>query len=125
MAATSGSIIGLTLAKIDGTFHLDVRNSRWSNKRNANQVVTGGGVEIAVGEELPSGSFDEVIPKTPGFNWRALKNFRIDIYDKPTRKRIVASFEGCEWTGIDGSSDNQAANATKAITWVGRKVNVS
>lgn len=116
-------VIGLTLAKINGIYHLDVVNARWSVKRANQQHVTGGGVKQAVGTEIPSGSFDEVIPKTAGFNWRALQDFTIDIYDKETRSIVVASFSGCNWTGIDGSSDLSSAMARKSVGWNGNDVN--
>ena len=115
------TVIGLTQAKINGIFHVDVRNSRYSVKRATTQHVTAGGIKIAVGEMIPTGSFDEVIPRTQGFAWRDLSDFSIEIYDKETRSIVIASFEGCHWSGVDGSSDLAQANASKAITWAGSR----
>lgn len=117
------SVIGLTRVKINGTFRIDVRNARWSDKRQVQQHVTAGGVKEAIGEELCSGSFDEVIPKSGKFNWRALTDFTIEIYDKETLSIVIASFEGCNWDGLDGSSDLASANTGLAITWKGTAVN--
>lgn len=116
-------VIGRTLVKIDGLYHLDVTNARWSDKRAVTQHVTGAGIDFAVGEEMPSGSFDQVIPRERDFDWRARKNFSVDIYDKETRTVVVASFSGCNWNGVDGSSDLSSAMAKKAIGWVGSGVN--
>jgi hypothetical protein len=117
------TVIGLTLCKVNGIYHLDVVNSRWSIKRANQQHVTGAGVEQAMGQEIPSGSMDEVIPRQKGLDWRSLKDFTIDIYDKETRSVIVASFSGCNWTGIDGSSDLSSAMTRKAVSWNGSVVN--
>lgn len=119
------NVIGLTLVKINGIFDLDVRNARWSDKRAVQQHVTGGGVRSALGQEIPSGSFDEVIPRTGAQNWRGLKNFAIEIFDKETTKIVVASFDGCNWTGLDGTSDLSQANTSRAITWNGTDVYAS
>jgi len=116
------NVIGLTLVKINGIFHLDVRNARWSDKRAVQQHVTGGGVRSAIGVEIPSGSFDEVIPKQGALNWRSLKNFSIEVFDKETRQIVVASFTGCNWTGLDGTSDLSQANTSKAVNWNGTDV---
>jgi hypothetical protein len=116
------SLIGLTTVKINGTYHLDVRNARWSTRRANQQHVTGGGVKQATGEEIPSGSFDEVVPKDKRFNWRAMRDFSIEILDKETRSKVVASFRECNWTGLDGSSDLGQANTTRAVTWNGSSV---
>jgi len=122
MAADDGMVIGLTLVKINGIYHVDVKNARWSVKRANPQHVTAGGVRQAIGEELPSGSFDEVIPRAKKFKWRTLKNFTVEIYDKETRKIVVFACEGCNWNGLDGSSDLAGANASRAVTWNGTKV---
>ncbi len=117
--ANDTTVLGLTLAKINGTFHIDVRDSRWSVKRANTQHVTGGGVRQSIGENLPSGSFGEVIPRESAFAWAALKNFSVEIYDKETQSVVVAAFEGCNWNGIDGSSDLGQANTGKNISWNG------
>ena len=116
------NVIGLTLVKINGIFDLEVRNARWSDKRAVQQHVTGGGVRSAIGQEIPSGSFDEVIPKAGAQKWRTLKNFSVEVYDKETQKIVIASFSGCNWTSLDGSSDLSQANTSKAITWNGTDV---
>jgi hypothetical protein len=116
------TVIGLTLAKINNVYHVDVRNARWSSKRQVQQHVTGGGVRESIGVEVPSGSFDEVIPKDKVFEWRKLTDFSVEIFDKETRSIPIASFTGCNWDGIDGSSDLSSATATKAVTWKGTDV---
>lgn len=113
------TVLGLTMAKINGIFRVDVKNARWSDKRNVLQIPTGGGVVEAIGEELISGSFDEVIPKTKAFNWRALTDFSVEIFDKETQSILVFAAEGCNWDGLDGTSDLGQANTGKAITWKG------
>jgi hypothetical protein len=120
--AADPTVIGLTLAKINGLYRVDVRNARWSTRRAAQQHITGAGVRQSIGEEVPSGSFDEVIPRDKQFNWRALKNFSIEVYDKETRTILVFGCEGCNWSGLDGSSDLGQANTSKAIAWIGTKV---
>jgi hypothetical protein len=84
-------------------------------------MITGAGARQALGA-VASGSFDEVIPRDKGFDWRSLKNFSIEIYDKETRSVLLAAFEGCEWTGLDGTADNSQASAGKAIAWNGTTV---
>jgi hypothetical protein len=116
-------VIGVTLVKINGIFELDVTNARWSDGRALVQHVTGGGVKKAKGTELPSGSFDEVVSRSGATNWRNLSDFRMDVYDKETRSIIVASFSGCDWEKIDGSSDNASATTKKSIGWKGTDVN--
>lgn len=121
--AADQTVVGLTLAKIDGIFHLDVKNARWSDKRPIAKHATGGGQQQAIGLENPSGSFDEVVPRQKGLKWRDLKDFTVDIYDKETRSKIIASFSKCNWSGIDGSSDTSSAMTGKAITWEASVVN--
>lgn len=120
--ASDGTVIGLTLVKINGIYELDVRNARWSVKRNNTQHATGGGVKQSIGLEMPSGSFDEVIPRSGATNWRALKSFSVEIYDSETRSVVVAAFRICNWTGIDGTADQGQATASKAIAWNGSEV---
>ena len=117
MADDEQEIIGLTLVKINGMFHLDVVDARWSTKRAVSQQVTGGGPKNARGVPLPSGSFNEVIPKDKGLDWSALKGFSVEIFDQETRKIVVASFTGCDWTTNDGSSDNSQAKTSRAISY--------
>ena len=120
--AADGTVVGLTRVKINGMFHIDVRNARWSIKRANQQHVTGGGIKQATGEEIPSGSFDEVIPRKGAEKWRTLRNFSIDVLDKEGGT-VIASFLQCNWTRIDGITDLSQANATKAVTWNGSIVN--
>ncbi|MEO9196321.1 MAG: hypothetical protein ABI445_21930 [Polyangia bacterium] len=123
MATPDQTVIGLTLAKINGIFALDVLNARWSVKRANTVHITGAGPRQAIGVEVPSGSFDEVIPRTGAFDWRALKDFTVDIYDKETQKIVVASFTQCNWTGLDGASDSSSASTKKSVPWNGNFVN--
>jgi len=116
------TVIGLTLIKINGQFKADVKNARWTDDRVVNQVNTGGGVRESIGPELPSGSFEEVIPRNTAFDWRSLTDFSIQIYDKETKSQVIAAFEGCNWNKIDGSSDLQSATTQKGISWKGTAI---
>ena len=111
-------VLGLTLAKINGKYHIDVVNSRWDVKRADQQHVTGAGIKQAIGEKMGSGSFDQVIPKQKDLDWAALSDFSIEIFDKETRSIVIASFTRCNWTTVGGSSDLASANTRKAISWV-------
>ncbi len=115
-------IHGLTLMKIDGIFELDVKNSRWSTKQAVPQFITGRGAETALGERIPSGSFDEVVSIDGSTDWASKRDFSIQIYDKATRKKVVFAAEGCNWESADGSSDNQSATTGRSISWKGNKV---
>ncbi len=115
-------VIGLVLVKVNGIFHMDVKNSRMSDKRTIAQHVTAGGVRKAIGVELCSGSFDEVIPRSGALNWRSLRNFSLEFYDKETSSIVVASFAGCDWGGLDTTADEGSASTTKAVTWQGTDV---
>lgn len=115
-------IIGLTACKINGIFRVDVRNARWRGQKVVNQVVTQGGVKIANGVPLISGSFDEIIPKTAQFDWAALTEFSIQLYDFETRSVLLMAAEGCEWESIDGQTDLGSANTSKSIAWKGRLI---
>lgn len=111
------SILGLTLCKINGVFELDVTNAAWDDPRALTQHATGGGVKNATGLEMPNGSFDEVISKSGSTNWRNLSQFSIQIYDKETRKIVVAAFERADWGDLGGSSDTASATTKRKITW--------
>jgi hypothetical protein len=115
-------VMGLTLAKINNTFHVDVKNSRWDVKRALVQHDTGAGPRNATGLEHPSGSFDEVIPQDKQLNVRALKQFSVEIYDKATRSIVVAAFARCDWDDVSGSADTGAATTGRAWTWKGEEV---
>jgi len=111
-------VIGLTLAKINGTFELDVKNSRWNGARPVVQHHTGGGVKSAVGQQAGTFGFDEVIPKQGATNWQALKDFSIEIFDKETRTIVVFSATGSNWNNIAGNSDSSSAVTGKNISGV-------
>lgn len=111
-------VIGLTLAKIAGKYHVDVLNSRWDVKRADQQHITGKGVQQAIGEKVGSGSFDQVIPKDKDLDWNSLADFAIEIFDKETRSIVIASFDKCNWNSIGGSSDLASANTRKSVSWV-------
>ena len=115
-------IIGLTTAKLNGIFEVDVKNARWDLAKATPQSVTPAGIRTAEGAEMPSGSFDEVIPKQGATNWRALKSFSIEILDQETRSITIASFTGCHWNRLSGSSDLQSAVTGKSVSWVGESV---
>lgn len=114
-------VIGLTLAKINGRFHVDVSGSRWDVRRGVQQHTTGGGIKSATGEAMASGSFDQVIPKQADLDWAALTDFSVEIYDKETRSIVIAAFEECNWNSVGGNSDNAGANTRKAIAWVANR----
>lgn len=124
MASEDTTVIGLTMAKINGLWHVDVRNTRASVKRANPQMITGAGARQALGEPVASGSFDEVIPRDKGFDWRSLKNFSIEIYDKETRSKVIFACEGCNWNGVDMQGNMDQATAGKAIAWNGNKPTV-
>lgn len=115
-------VVGLTLAKINGKYHVDVLSARWDIKRADQQHITGGGVKQAIGELVGSGSFDQVIPKQGDLDWAALQDFSIDIYDKETRSQVIASFRVCNWNSLGGNSDLASANTKKSISWVASQV---
>ena len=116
------TVLGLTLAKVNGIYHLDVRNMRWSVRRANQQHVTGAGIKQATGFEMPSGTIDEIIPRDKRLNWRALRNFSIEVFDKETRSIVIASFTGCNWTSLDGSTDLSQANTSRSVGWNGSEV---
>lgn len=117
-----GSIVGITTAKIDGMYELDVKNATWDDRRPLNQEATAGGIKNATGLEFGSGSFDEVFSKVGATNWQAKKQFTIDIYDQETRKIVVASFARCDWESIGGSSDVAGAKTDRKVTWKSEEV---
>jgi hypothetical protein len=120
----SGYVAGLTLAKLNGIYRVDVMNSSWSAARALNQFITGGGVRKSKGTPLVSGSFDEII-EVEGqgpFNWFDLEDFSIQIYDQPTRSVLIFEAIGCDWERLDGNSAAQGANTSKKIGWKGTRV---
>ena len=115
---TDTTLVGLTLVKLNGIYHVDFVNARFSLKRVVNQPVTGGGVRASTGAEIPTGTMDEVIPRTKGLNWRVLRNFSLVVLDKEGKTEL-AVVEGCNWNGIDGSFDLGGASARKSFGWAG------
>jgi hypothetical protein len=79
---------------------------------------TGAGNRQAIGLNVPSGSFDEVIPRNKALDWQALRDFSVEILDREG-KTTLAFFDVCNWTDVSGSADLGSANTTKAISWVG------
>lgn len=117
------SIIGVTLAKVNNLFRVDVTNATWDVKRPVNQVPTGGGVKIGTSTlYLVSGTFDEIVPITSQFNWFALSNWSVQIYDQATRKIQLFSAQNCEWEDLGGASNVAQATTTKKIAWKGELV---
>lgn len=121
MASDDTTVIGLTLGKINGLWHVDVRNFRASVKRANPQMITGAGARQALGENVASGSIDEVIPRDKGFDWRSLKNFSIEIFDKETRGVVIFACEECNWNQADIQSNLDQAQTGKTINWNGNK----
>jgi hypothetical protein len=113
------SVIGLTTVKINGTYRVDVKNARWSIRRAGQEFVTPAGVRISKGAQIPTGTFDEVIPRSGIFDWRSLSSFSIEILDQETRSITIFAAEGCEWQGLDGSTDLGQASTGKNISWHG------
>lgn len=112
--ADEQTVAGLTLCKINGIYHLDVRNATWSVKKANVQHPTGKGIQQATGLEVPSCTFDEVIPRQKGLDWRSLKNFSVEILDKEEKNVLFSGTTG-NWTSIDGTSDTGQASTTKRI----------
>ncbi len=106
--------VGLALVKINGMFHLDVKGARWSTRRADTMHVTGKGNVQAIGLPQPSGSFDEIIPRTGALDWASLRDFSIEILDYENKTTLFAA-DVCNWTNIDGQADLGGANATKSI----------
>ena len=118
------TVLGLYAVKINGVYRLDVVNATWDDTRSLSPIVTGGGVKMAIGAEIPTGTFGEVIPKTAIFNWRQLVDFSIQLYDFETRSILFMQAEGCNWGKIAGSADMQSANTRKNINWTGTLIPV-
>jgi hypothetical protein len=116
------SVIGLTTVKINGTYRVDVKNARWSIRRAGQEYVTAGGVRISKGAQIPTGTFDEVIPRAGQFDWRGQSSFSIEILDQETRSVTIFAAEGCEWQGLDGSTDLGQASTGRTIAWHGTGV---
>lgn len=115
------TVIGLLKVKINNVFHLDVKNARWSTRRADTMHVTGAGNKQAIGLSQPSGSFDEVIPRSGALDWASLRDFSIEILDYENGTTLFAA-DVCNWVNIDGQGDLGGANTTKAISWSGSTV---
>lgn len=112
------SILGVTLAKINGIYDVNVVNATWDNKRDVPQVKTGGGTRVGTGLEAGSGGFDEVYPVDGSqLDLRSLNSFSIQIYDQPTRKLLIMSALRCEWEDSSGSSAVEGANTRRKWSW--------
>jgi hypothetical protein len=116
--AADPTVVGLILVKINGIYELDVKSGSYSGKQTVLQHVTGGGVRNAIGIVLPSGSLEEVVPRSGATNWKNLKNFSMEWVDKETKSTIFLA-EECNWEGVDGRMDLSAASTTKTISWKG------
>ena len=117
-------IIGLTLAKINGVYDVEVTDADWDVDRAVNQKATGAGYQAATGLEKGSGNFTRAVPRAIGATAaiRSLADFTIDIYDQETQSFIVASFSQCNWTKRGGSSATEGANTTSKWSWVANVV---
>lgn len=117
------SIIGVTLAKINGIYRVDVTNATWDVKQVINAQSSGAGRQLATSTIYEvSGGFDEVVPIQSQFNWFALTDFTIQIYDQSTQKILLFACSGAEWGGISGSSNVGQAATSRKIPWQGRTV---
>ena len=116
------SVIGVTLAKVNNLFRVDVTNATWDVKRPVNQIATGGGIKIGKGLAMVSGSFDEIVPQSSQFSWFALDTWSVQIYDQATQKILIFSASNCEWEDIGGASNVGQASTTKKIAWKGELI---
>lgn len=116
-----GRVVGLAICKVNGLFELDVINANWDIKKAIATHHTGGGLELADGLEVATGSFDEVIAKAGGTAWRTLDDFSIEILDKQTRQTILA-VTGCKWNDLGGSHQSANASSTKKIGWSAKQI---
>jgi hypothetical protein len=120
---TMAGIIGQTLMKVNGVFDLDVTNTTWSVEKPVPQQTTGRGIESALGTPKGKINIEEVIARSGAVDWMNLTDFTIDLYDKETRKLVVASFSGCNWPSFGGSSNQGSAEAKRNVTLVANTVN--
>lgn len=110
------SIIGVTLAKINNIFRVDVTNATWDVKQPIRAESSGAGRQLATSNIYEiSGGFDEIVPIQGMFDWRALSGFSIQIYDQATQKILVFSCSGAEWGGISGGSNVGQAKTDRKI----------
>ncbi len=121
------TVAGVTLAKINGIYELDVTNSSWDVARAIANHVTGAGNKQALGVPLPKGSFDECISKSGATQWMNLTDFRVDIYAQESINSgspvIIFSASGCNWQDISGATDLAGAKTTRKVSWQGTVVN--
>lgn len=118
----SGSVLGVTLLKLNGIFDLDVKNVRWSVRVPVPQHDTGLGVRNARGLEHPTLTFEVVAVRANAFDYRSLRQFSAEVYDKETRKVVVFAAEGFDWNELGGSSDVGSAMTGKTLSCVGTGV---
>lgn len=112
------SILGVTLAKINGIYNVNVVNATWDVAKDLPSVKTGGGVKNAKGLAAMSGGFDEVYPADGTIlDLTTLDAFSIQIYDQPTQKVLVMSAQRCDWDKADGSSAVEGANTRRKWSW--------
>lgn len=116
--ANDTTVFGLALVRINGTYELDVKSGSFSGKQTVLQHVTGKGVRNARGITMPSGSLEEVIPRSGATAWKNLKNFTMEIVDKET-KSTIALAEGCEWEDLGIRFDLAQASMLKSVSWKG------
>jgi len=114
-------VVGLTKAKINGKFYVDVKGARWSIKRPVNKTVTQGGVKSSKGVGIPEGSFDEVIDNNRAVDWKSLSNFSIEIFSNDGNNTLVFSATGCDWMNVDGQTDLAQGTAGRSIGWKGEE----
>lgn len=112
------TVYGLILIKVNGIYELDAKSGSYSAKQTVNQHVTGKGVRTARGVIMPSGSLEEVVPRSGATNWKVLKDFTMEWVDKETKTTVFLA-EGCNWEGVDGRMDLSQANFTRTIAWKG------
>lgn len=120
MASPDVTTVGLILIRINGMYDLDAKAGRYSDRRANQTHMTGAGKKQATGFEDPTGSLDEVVPRSGAQNWRALRNFSMEWLDRETKK-TVAYFEETNWTSIDGTMDLASANAARSVSWSANK----
>ena len=112
------SIHGVTIAKINGIFDVEVTNATWDVDGNMSQTKTAGGNKNADGIPAISGSFDEVIALDgSNIDLSKLKQFSIQIYDQPTRKILLMSAQRADWDKAGGSSAVEGANTRRKWSW--------
>lgn len=112
------SIEGVTLAKINGIFDVEVTNASWDVDGNMSQTKTAGGPRNAAGIPAMSGSFDEVVPLDGSqIDLRSLSSFSVQVYDQPTQKILLMSAQRCDWDKAGTSSAVEGASTRRKWSW--------